>query len=201
MDWGNAIVRSKGKDTNGNIISLTMDLNLEGDFRKTKKKITWLAQPTTGYPLAQVSLVDFDYLITKKKLEENDDLKDFVTPVTEFKESGYADANVLEVKKGDIIQFERKGYYIHDGEKDGVREFFKIPDGKAAGIASKAGVAAVATPVAAPAPAASEKKGQVNVNEDQPITSMYTVDRVYGDEAQVDVGASNMYKVESIYKS
>src|SRR6266571_1186518 len=98
MDWGNAIVRSKGKDANGNITSLTMDLNLEGDFRKTKKKITWLAQPTTGHPLAQVCLVDFDYLITKKKLEENDDLKDFVTPVTEFKESGYADANVLEVK-------------------------------------------------------------------------------------------------------
>lgn len=200
MDWGNAIVRSKEKDTNGNITSLTMDLNLEGDFRKTKKKITWLAQPTTGHPLAQVSLVDFDYLITKKKLEETDELKDFVTPVTEFKESGYADANVLELKKGDIIQFERKGYYIYDDEKDGVHEFFKIPDGKAAGIASKASVPAVATPVAAPTPA--EKKGQqANVNKGQPITSMYTIDTVYGDEAQVDVGASNMYEVESIYKS
>ncbi len=200
MDWGNAIVQSKEKDANGNITSLIMDLNLGGDFRKTKKKITWLAQPTASHPLAQVSLVDFDYLITKKKLEENDDVKDFVTPVTEFKESGFADANVLEVKKGDIIQFERKGYYIYDGVKDGVREFFKIPDGKAAGIASKAGVTVVDTPVAATISA--EKKGQANANEDQPITSMYTVDTVYGDNAQIDVGAaSNMYEVESIYKS
>ena len=50
MDWGNAIVRSKEVDASGIVTSITMDLNLEGDFRKTKKKITWLAQPTAEAP-------------------------------------------------------------------------------------------------------------------------------------------------------
>jgi glutamyl-tRNA synthetase len=55
-------------------------------------------------------LIDYDYFITKKKLDENDNLKDFATSVTEFCEAAFADANVRELKRGDIIQFERRGY-------------------------------------------------------------------------------------------
>jgi len=190
MDWGNAIVRSKEVDPSGTITLVTMDLNLEGDFRKTKKKITWLAQPTSEYPLPSVALVDFDYLISKKKLEENDNVADFVTPVSEFKEFAIADANVLEIKPGDIIQFERKGYYVYDKETDGVREFFKIPDGRAAGIASKARTSAVATP----APAKSPSGGL----SESPAISMYRVEKIYGDDLKVG-DASQMYKMDSIY--
>ena len=189
MDWGNAIVRSKEKNADGKITSVVVDLNLEGDFRKTKKKITWLAQPTPEDSLPSVALVDFDYLITKKKLEENDDVKDFVTPVSEFKDFGYADANVLELKTGDIIQFERKGYYIYDSERLGIREFFKIPDGKAAGIASKAGAAS-----------AEGSPLSVATKTDAPTTTMYKVDKIYGDDIKAEVD-TKMYKVDSIYKS
>ncbi|KAF9052843.1 glutamate-tRNA ligase [Panaeolus papilionaceus] len=192
MDWGNAIVRSKETDAEGNVTAITMDLNLEGDFRKTKKKITWLAQPTPDHSIPTVRLVDFDYLITKKKLEENDEMKDFVTPVSEFKETALADTNVLELKPGDIIQFERKGYYIYDGEKDGVREFFKIPDGRAAGIASKAGTPAAAgtpAPVSSPAPKAGA-----------PASSMYSVQPIYPQDVKPDV-STRMYEMESIYKA
>lgn len=130
------------------ITSLSMELHLEGDFKKTTKKITWLAQPTTAHPLIDATLIDYDYLITKKKLDENDDLKDFATPVTEFREAAFADANVRELKRGDIIQFERRGYYTFDGiaekekgkqEQEKTWEFIRIPDGRAAGLASKAG--------------------------------------------------------------
>ena len=58
-----------------------MDLRLEDDFCKTKKRITWLAQPTTEHPLAGVTLLDCDYLIAKE-LEEVDGSKDSVQPVT-----------------------------------------------------------------------------------------------------------------------
>ena len=140
MDWGNAIVRSKFTDGSGQITSIEMDLHLEGDFRKTKKKITWLSQPTPHHPLVDVTLLDYDYLITKKKLEETDDVTEFVTPVSEFKEEAFADANVKDLTKGDIMQFERKGYFIFDGiAQDGKLEFILIPDGKAASLASKAG--------------------------------------------------------------
>ena len=47
-------------------------------------------------------------------MEENDNLKDFATSVTEFCEAGFAGANVRELKRGGIIQFERHGYYIFD---------------------------------------------------------------------------------------
>ncbi|KAF9566360.1 glutamate-tRNA ligase [Agrocybe pediades] len=194
MDWGNAIVKSKEVDASGAVTSVTMDLNLEGDFRKTKKKITWLAQPTPEHPLPSATLVDFDYLITKKKLEENDNVADFVTHITEFKEYAYADANILDLQKGDIIQFERKGYYIYDNEVNGEREFFKIPDGRSAGIASKAGPPAIAA-----TPSSSKKDAEAQATP-APVSSMYTLDKIYGDDAQVP-SESSMYKMDSIYKS
>ncbi|KAF5380883.1 hypothetical protein D9615_004122 [Tricholomella constricta] len=188
MDWGNAIVRSKTIDATGQVVAIEMDLNLEGDFRKTKKKITWLSQSTDAHPLAPVTLIDYDYLITKKKLEENDNVEDFITPVTEFREDAVADANVTDLKKGDIIQFERKGYYVYDGELDGAKEFILIPDGRAASIASKAGGATAAAQVVKPAvPAANASK-------------MYNMNRIYGEDTKHD-GKTSMYKMDSVYDS
>ena len=177
MDWGNAIVRTKTAGESGEVVSVVMELHLEGDFRKTKKKITWLAAHTEIHALVDVRLLDYDYLINKKKLEENDDLADFVTPVTEFQEEAQADANVKTLKMGDIIQFERKGYYRYDGDMENVLEFIKIPDGRAANIASKAGA---------------------SVPPSKQATSMYKVDNIYGEELKFDVG-TKMYAVRSIY--
>ena len=166
MDWGNAIVRSKETSPDGVITHITMDLHLAGDFRKTKKKITWLSQPTAAHNLVDVVLLDYDYLITKKKLEEDDDVKDFLNPVTEFRVDAVADHNVKSLKKGDIIQFERKGFYVVDsayGEKE-TMEFIVIPDGRASSIALKA------TP---PTPAAKgkDKAKAVKVDKSKQLPS------------------------------
>ncbi|KAG5643441.1 hypothetical protein DXG03_000914 [Asterophora parasitica] len=112
MNWGNAIVGSCKRSPSGVVSPVVLDLHLDGDFRQTKKKITWLAAPTTTHQLVDVVLLEYDYLITKKKLDEQDTLADLVTPVTEFRTHAVADGNVLELNKGDIIQFERKGYYF-----------------------------------------------------------------------------------------
>ncbi|ORY05776.1 glutamyl-tRNA synthetase [Basidiobolus meristosporus CBS 931.73] len=143
MDWGNAIVSKDFKVEEGQAVeSVTMELHLEGDFKKTKKKITWLAadgQEEFG-KLVNLELLDYDYLITKKKLEEDDEIKDVITPVTEFKSIAVGDANLAEVKVGDIIQLERKGYYIADqaASADLPLKLIRIPDGKANTMASKA---------------------------------------------------------------
>ncbi|KAJ3728456.1 glutamate-tRNA ligase [Lentinula raphanica] len=204
MDWGNAIVRSKSVDATGTVTSIEMDLHLEGDFKKTKKKITWLSQPTAEHPLVPVTLLDHDYLITKKKLEENDSVKDFITPVTEFRQSALADANVSDLSKGDYLQFERNGYFIFDGvnKEDGRSEFIRIPDGKAANLASKA------TPQATSAnttdsPAASQlpvPDGATNPPDADKATKMYKVDKVYGTNIEMLDHGTNMYKMDSIYK-
>lgn len=137
MDWGNAFIRSVEKNAEGIVTGVQAELHLEGDFKKTKKKLTWLAD---GAELVKVDLMDYDYLITKKKIEEDDDLKDLLTPVTEFKTEAIADGNVAELNKGDIIQLERKGYYIVDAVATGDKpaRLILIPDGKVASMASKA---------------------------------------------------------------
>ena len=217
MDWGNAIVCSKTTDSSGTITALTMELNLDGDFRKTKK-ITWLAQPSAAHPLVDATLIDYDYIITKKKLEENDDVKDFVTPVTEFREDAFADANVRELNRGDIIQFERRGYFIFDGvvEKQDTGgthktwEFIRIPDGRAAGLASKAGAPATEQAKedsggggggATSSKSAKGKKVEVDRFGVTPAdTKMYKVDMVVDTEDPDTSDASKMYEVDSVYK-
>ncbi|KAJ9126892.1 hypothetical protein QFC24_001928 [Naganishia onofrii] len=131
MDWGNAFVRNKKTNpATGKIESLDLELHLEGDFKKTSKKVHWLSAPTDAHPLIPVVLIDYDYLINKKKIEDGDDFTACLNPVTEYRVNALADANVEHLKRFDIIQFERKGFYICQGTKDaeGRMEFGFIPE-------------------------------------------------------------------------
>ncbi|KKZ64804.1 glutamyl-tRNA synthetase [[Emmonsia] crescens] len=130
MNWGNAIVRQivQGQQTN-QVSSLELDLHLAGDVKRTKKKVTWLSQ---DQPLVPVELVDFDHIITKEKLEKDDDILPYINWKSEFRSHGWADCNVAELAEDDIIQFERKGYYRVDRAfRDGLPAvLFSIPTGK-----------------------------------------------------------------------
>ena len=136
MSWGNAIVRNISHSINPlslkTVTSISMDLNLTGNVKSTSKKITWLS--TEGQKLVPVEMVDFDHLITKDKIEEDDNVEDFMTPKTEFRTEGVADENVAELQKDEIIQFERKGYFRVDRPfKHGEPAvLFAIPTGKGA---------------------------------------------------------------------
>lgn len=70
MDWGNAFVHKIVKNDAGDVVSLQGELHLEGDFKKTKLKIHWL--PMEGSDLVSLLLVDFDYIITKKKVQSKE---------------------------------------------------------------------------------------------------------------------------------
>ncbi|KAI0535150.1 tRNA synthetases class I, catalytic domain-containing protein [Xylaria digitata] len=130
MQWGNAFVRDvAGADP---ITNLTAELNLQGDVRATDKKVTWLS--TQGQKLIDAELWDFDYLITKDKLEEDDDLEKFLNPTTATMEEAFCDEGVVNLKKDDIIQLERRGYYrvdkaYGDGDERKIVLFY-IPTGK-----------------------------------------------------------------------
>ncbi|RIA91589.1 glutamate-tRNA ligase [Glomus cerebriforme] len=203
MDWGNAIVKTIHKsETNPDIVTgLELLLNLEGDFKKTKKKITWIADTTN---VSEVVLVDYDYLITKRKLEEDDDVEEFITEKSEFLDDALTDHNVKELKKGEIIQFERRGYYILDNDtSESALRFIRIPDGKASNMASKAGEN--------PGKKKETKKEEITTNTtgiafpviNEDITNninMYKVPDIYGivplpKPEQV----LKMYKIQNIY--
>ncbi|CAI5934367.1 unnamed protein product [Closterium sp. NIES-64] len=80
MDWGNAIVQRKtmreggegeggakegGGEGEGEVEAMEGVLHLEGSVKTTKLKLTWLADSDELVPL---TLVELDYLITKKKV-------------------------------------------------------------------------------------------------------------------------------------
>jgi glutamyl-tRNA synthetase len=130
MDWGNAIIKEIVKDENNIITKIHARLHLEGDFKKTDKKVTWLAATDSLVP---ITTHFFDNLITKDKLEENDNVQDFITPNSATSASGLADANIASMKANDVLQFERKGYYRLDEPYNPATgepaRFFSIPDG------------------------------------------------------------------------
>jgi len=127
MNWGNAFVRKiVGSDL---ITELELELHLEGDVKKTDKKVTWLS---TSQDLIPAEVWEFDYLITKDKLEKEDNWEDFLNPESATKTDVLCDSNVVELKENDIIQLERKGYFRVDAAaKDGKPAvLFGIPTGK-----------------------------------------------------------------------
>jgi len=76
MAWGNAFVDKVHRDTpDGPVTAIDGRLHLEGDFKKTKLKLTWLADSPN---LPTLELNHFGYLITKRKLEEEDKFEDYV---------------------------------------------------------------------------------------------------------------------------
>ncbi|KAK1070771.1 glutamate--tRNA ligase [Friedmanniomyces endolithicus] len=138
MNWGNAIVRKKQYSPNPSnvagtdqqtVTSLELELHLQGDVKKTSKKITWLSE---DQKLVPITLYDFDYLITKDKPDPEDKLDDILNHDTETKVEAVADCNVAALKEDDIVQFDRKGFFrIDRAFKNGESVMaFQIPTGK-----------------------------------------------------------------------
>lgn len=128
MNWGNAFAQDIRKDENGAVTAMNVELHLNGDVKRTRKKITWLADSSEN--IIPVDLVAFDHLITKDKLEKTDEIEDYLAPVTEFRTRAYADCSVANLRDGVILQFERKGFFRLDQayRGHGTRAvFFEVP--------------------------------------------------------------------------
>ncbi|TVY83726.1 putative cytoplasmic glutamate--tRNA ligase [Lachnellula suecica] len=127
MNWGNAYVR---KIIGSNpITALELELHLEGDVKKTEKKVTWLS---SDQELVKADVWEFDYLMTKDKLDEGDNWEDFVNSKSSSKIEALVDANANDLKADDLIQLERKGYFRVDKAAEGGKGLvlFGIPTGK-----------------------------------------------------------------------
>jgi glutamyl-tRNA synthetase len=130
MNWGNAIVRDIARD-GATVVRLQLELNVGGDFRKTQKKVTWLAKE--GSSLVDAELWEFDYLLTKDALGKDDKLDEFLATNTATMTEALCDANLATVEANSIIQLERKGYFRVDKAAGqgphGRAVLFKIPTG------------------------------------------------------------------------
>lgn len=130
MSWGNAIVRGLDKSQTP-IKELNLELHLGGDFKTTDKKVTWLASDAEN--LVEAELWEFGYLITKDVLEKDDNLDDFLAENTATMTQALCDANISQLKEGDFLQLERKGFFRVDkalGQgPEGRAVLFKVPTG------------------------------------------------------------------------
>lgn len=126
MDWGNCIIKKIIKVEN-TISELVGELHLEGDFKKTKYKLTWLANIPDLVPL---KLIEYDFLITKKSLEKGDKMEDYINPNFMIQTDAVGDPNLKLLCKGQKIQLERKGYWICDMFINEPIVLINIPDGR-----------------------------------------------------------------------
>jgi glutamyl-tRNA synthetase len=129
MDWGNAIVKEITKDGD-NVTALSGVLNLKGSVKTTKKKLTWLVADDSV--LIDVKTVTFDHIITKEKIEPTDDFDKIVKYDSRHEDVSAGDINMKELKKGDLLQLERRGYYRVDEAwtENSPLVVFNIPDGR-----------------------------------------------------------------------
>ncbi|CAI5721216.1 unnamed protein product [Hyaloperonospora brassicae] len=131
MRHGNIIIKKVNKAADGTIASVEAENFPEGDFTKTKLKVTWLADVPDLVPLV---LVEFDHLLNKAKLEEDDNFQDYLTETTRAEMHALGDHELRNIKQGQVVQLERRGYfrvdvpYISDNKPV---VMFMVPDGKA----------------------------------------------------------------------
>lgn len=137
INWGNLKIVNLKKNAAGKVESVDAELNLDNkDFKKTTK-LTWLAV-TDKAPFVPVQMFHFDHIISKGVLGKDDDFKDFVNPDTKTEYLMLGDPCLVSLKKGDMIQLQRRGYYICDQPyevtsrytgKESPLVLFNIPDG------------------------------------------------------------------------
>ncbi|NXP53133.1 SYEP ligase, partial [Heliornis fulica] len=113
INWGNVIIAKLNRNSSGKIVSIDAKLNLENkDFKKTTK-ITWLAE-TQHAPLIPTVCVNYDHLITKPVLGKDEDFKQYINRNSKQEELMLGDPCLKDLKKGDIIQLQRRGFFICD---------------------------------------------------------------------------------------
>lgn len=118
------------KNNDGTVRDIDAELNLDNkDFKKTLK-VTWLASSPSA-PFTPVKCFHFDHIISKAVLDKDEDFKSYCTHQTEFEFDLLGDVEMKGLKKGEIVQISRRGYYIVDKEYSGDQPLilFNIPEG------------------------------------------------------------------------
>lgn len=133
LRWGVVkITKISGSKLEGEFIT-------NGDYRVAKRKISWLANVKNNIP---VVLMEFDNLISKDKLEEDDNFEDFINPNTLASTDVVGDGALRTLAENDVIQLERRGYFRVDRPYVSSSKpliLYMIPDGKSKAMSGQTG--------------------------------------------------------------
>ena len=95
--------------------------NSEESKRKVKGTIHWVDVNTS----INVKINEFDRLFLNEKPEESHDLLNSINSVSKKLIVGKSEQFISSFKKGEKVQFQRKGYYIVDNNQNGSMSFNK----------------------------------------------------------------------------
>ncbi|CAG0891429.1 unnamed protein product [Cyprideis torosa] len=135
INWGNLLVESVPSSGQG-VIKAKLNLG-DTNFKKTAK-VTWLADAAENR--LPIRALYFDHLLSKASLRPGDEFTDFVGHETMIEIPMVGEESMKELKAGDIIQVQRKGFFKVDVPysppspnscKEGPIVMFFIPDGSA----------------------------------------------------------------------
>lgn len=136
INWGNLLIKKIIRE-NGKIVSIEAEPNLSNkDYKKTVK-ITWLAE-TEKAPFIPCICVYFDNIISKAVLGKDEDFKNFIGHETRVEIAMLGDPELVNVKKSEIIQIQRRGFFICDNPHQPISRYtgcespiilFAVPDG------------------------------------------------------------------------
>nr|XP_034191285.1 bifunctional glutamate/proline--tRNA ligase isoform X1 [Osmia lignaria] len=143
INWGNILIQKVEKE-NGVVKRIIAQLNLENKDYKNTLKITWLAVPSnkddddSKTNLIPCYAVYFEHIIRKPVLGKDDDFKNFIAKDTRVEVQMLGEVELKRVKKGEIIQLQRKGFFRCDvpyasaspfSSKEQPLILFHVPDG------------------------------------------------------------------------
>jgi glutamyl-tRNA synthetase len=99
MKWGNVTITAK-EEHNGEY-RLFGKVDVDDKNFKDTKKLTWIVKDESV--TIDVNLVEFDHLITKPKIEEEEKTEDFVNRESKVEYTAIGEGVMRNLQKGDII--------------------------------------------------------------------------------------------------
>lgn len=97
--YGKVLVTRKVEENGRSVIYGNLDSE-DQDFKKAKI-ITWICADDSV--TCDITLKEFDHLITKKKIEDTDDVKDIVNKDSKASYTAIGEGVMKNLKKGDFI--------------------------------------------------------------------------------------------------
>ena len=111
MNWGNIKITKKIAKA-GKLLELEATYDEADKDWKGTVKLTWICNdPNTT---VELKMIEFDHLINKEKVEEEDKVENCVNDPSKFEYNFIAEGCVRNLNKGDHFQFERKGFMFVD---------------------------------------------------------------------------------------
>ncbi|CAL8072525.1 unnamed protein product [Calicophoron daubneyi] len=171
INWGNCRICSVHKKDNY-VSAVDAELNLEDtDYKKTLK-ITWLAAvpKDSTHQLTPVTCLIYDHLLNKAIIGKDEDFKQYVNRNSKTEQCLLGDPALRSLKKGDIIQLQRRGNYICDVPYEAKSAatgcespcvLIQIPDGTSKSSGAEGSIVGMSVP--------DSKKGSVKANKVEPV--------------------------------